>query len=240
MKSLITSLLLILVTYGAWAQNQPVDASTFNMRTDSLAEHLVSLAMNNPRIQYQANLAAQFNELYKKSKTAWLSAIIIQGNLNEYSINESAEAKAANLFPRYNFGVNIPLSIFTGSVHQTRSDFYKSQAMADQVEVERRTVRKEVLVAYETYVTDKRLLVLEEQVVSDWHIIFLRTEERFRKGEVTLESFYSSTRIYNDELNKEVQLTGTIASSAAELEELIGMNLEDAIQMYNDQKRNGK
>jgi outer membrane protein TolC len=210
------------------------------MRTDSLAEHLVSLAMNNPRIQYQANLAAQFNELYKKSKTAWLSAIIIQGNLNEYSINESAEAKAANLFPRYNFGVNIPLSIFTGSVHQTRSDFYKSQAMADQVEVERRTVRKEVLVAYETYVTDKRLLVLEEQVVSDWHIIFLRTEERFRKGEVTLESFYSSTRIYNDELNKEVQLTGTIASSAAELEELIGMNLEDAIQMYNDQKRNGK
>jgi len=83
-------------------------------------------------------------------------------------------------------------------------------------------------------------LVLEEQVVSDWHIIFLRTEERFRKGEVTLESFYSSTRIYNDELNKEVQLTGTIASSAAELEELIGMNLEDAIQMYNDQKRNGK
>jgi outer membrane protein TolC len=240
MKSLITSVLLILIIVGVQAQNQPLDASTFNMRTDSLAEHLVALAMNNPRIQFQVNLAGQFNEMYKKDKSLWLNMITIQGNLNEYSINESSEAKNANLFPRYNFGVSIPLGIFSGTIHQTRSDYYKAQAMDAQVDVERRTVRKEVLINYQTYVTDKRLLELEQQVVNDWHIIFLRTEERFRKGEVTLESFYSSTRIYNDELNKEVQLTGTIASASAELEDLIGMNLEDAIQMYNSQKRDGK
>jgi outer membrane protein TolC len=108
--------------------------------------------------------------------------------------------------------------------------------MIEEVEVERRNVRKEVLINYHNYLMNKRLLELQEQVISDWHIIYLKAEDKFRKGEVTLESFYSTTRIYNDELNKEVVLTAAINNSAAELEALIGMNLGDAVQMINDHK----
>jgi outer membrane protein TolC len=238
MKKLIAGIISCLLLYGAHAQTQPVDASTFNVGVDSMAEGLVALAMNNPRIRYNADLAEQFNEIYRRSKIAWLDAITIQGNLNEYSINESASEKAANLYPKYNFGLNIPLGLPWTTIHQTRSDFAKSQAMIEEVEVERRNVRKEVLINYHNYLMNKRLLELQEQVISDWHIIYLKAEDKFRKGEVTLESFYSTTRIYNDELNKEVILTASINNSAAELEDLIGMNLGDAVQMINDHKAN--
>jgi len=235
MKKLIASIFSCLLLYGAHAQ-QTYQTATFNVQVDSLAEGLVALAMNNPRIRYNADLAEQFNQIYRRSKIAWLDAITIQGNLNEYSINETSAEKAENLYPKYNFGVNIPLGLPWVTARQTKSDYAKSQAMLEQVEVERRNVRKEVLINYHNYIMNRRLLDMEEQVIGDWHIIFLKTEEKFRKGEVSLESFYSTTRIYNDELNKEVTLTASINNSAAELEDLIGMNLGDAIQMINDHK----
>jgi outer membrane protein TolC len=238
MKKLIASIFSCLLLYGAHAQSKTYETSTFNVGVDSLAEGLVALAMNNPRIRYNADLAEQFNQLYRKSKIAWLNAITIQGNLNEYSINENAAEKAANLYPKYNFGLNIPLGFPWVTSRQTKSDYAKSQAILEQVETERRNVRKEVLINYNTYIMNKHLLDLQEQVITDWHVIYLKSEDKFRKGEVTLESFYSTTRIYNDELNKEVVLTASIKNSAAELEDLIGMNLSDAIQMINDHKAN--
>jgi outer membrane protein TolC len=236
MKKLIASLFSCLLLYGVHAQSQTYETATFNVGVDSLAEGLVALAMNNPRIRYNADLAEQFNELYRKSKISWLNAITIQGNLNEYSINENAATKASNLYPKYNFGLLVPLGFPWTTSRQTKSDLAKSEAMQEEVEVERRNIRKEVLISYHNYIMNKRLLSLQEQVISDWHIIYLKTEEKFRKGEITLESFYSTTRIYNDELNKEVTLTASINNSAAEIEELIGMNLADAIQMINDHK----
>ena len=238
MKKLIASIFSCLLLCGALAQSKTYEASTFNVGVDSLAEGLVALAMNNPRIRYNADLAEQFNQLYRKSKIAWLDAITIQGNLNEYSINENAAEKAANLYPKYNFGLNIPLGFPWVTSRQTKSDYAKSQAILEQVETERRNVRKEVLINYNNYMMNKHLLDLQEQVITDWHVIYLKSEDKFRKGEVTLESFYSSTRIYNDELNKEVVLTASIKNSAAELEDLIGMNLSDAIRMINDHKAN--
>jgi outer membrane protein TolC len=240
MKKLIASIFSCLLLYGAHAQSQTIDASTFNVGVDSMAEGLVALAMNNPRIRYNADIAEQFNQLYRKSKIAWLNAITIQGNLNEYSINENAAERAENLYPRYNFGLNIPLGFPWVTSRQTKSDFAKSQAILEQVETERRDIRKEVLINYHNYIMNKQLLELQEQVISDWHIIYLKAEDKFRKGEVTLESFYSTTRIYNDELNKEVVLTADISNSAAEIEDLIGMNLADAIQMINDHKASAR
>jgi outer membrane protein TolC len=239
MKKLIASIFSCLLLYGVHAQ-QTFQTATFNVQVDSMAEGLVALAMNNPRIRYDADLAEQFNQLYRRSKIAWLDAVTIQGNLNEYSINENAATKASNLYPKYNFGLNIPLGFPWVTARQTKSDLAKSVAMQDQVEVERRNVRKEVLIDYHNYLMNKRLLDLEEQVIGDWHIIFLKTEEKFRRGEVSLESFYSTTHVYNDELNKEVTLTASVNNSAAELEALIGMNLADAIQMINDHKASAR
>jgi outer membrane protein TolC len=237
MKRLISTLLALMMLFGAHSQqSQPYTTASFNPNVDSLAEGLVALAMNNPSIRYDENLAGQFNYIYKKSKTAWLNAIVIQGNLNEYSISESAADRASNLFPRYNFGVQVPLGLFINDAKQTKSDLYKAQAMSTQVEVERRNIRKEVLIAYHDYLMNKHLFALEQQVINDWHIIYVKAEQKFTKGEITLESFYSTTRIYNDELNKEVTLTAAIQDTESTLEALIGMNLGDAIQMINDHK----
>lgn len=241
MKKLIASILSVLTLYGAQAQ-QTYETQSFNMAVDSTAEYLVSLAMTNPRIRYNQDLAEQFYWIYKRSQIGWLDAILIQGNLNEYSLNakNNAALEQASLYPKYNFGVNIPLGFPWVTTRQIKSDAAKSQAMADQVEVEKRAVRKEVITNWQNYLMNKHLLALEEQVISDWHIIYLKSEDKFRKGEVTLESFYSTTRIYNDELNKEVTLTAQINNSAAAVEELIGMNLGDALQQYAIHKQQSR
>jgi len=231
------TLVSMLLFYGAWSQQtRSLTTTNFNPNVDSLAEGLVALAMNNPSIRYDENLAQQFNYLYKASKTAWLNNIVAQGNLNEFSISDPSSAKTANLYPRYNFGISVPFGMFINNPKLTKSNYYKYQATISQVEVERRTVRKEVLISYHNYLMNKQLLALQQQVINDWHIIYIKNEQKFTKGEITLESFYSTTRIYNDELNKQVVLTAAIQDAEAQLEALIGMNLNDAIQMINDHK----
>ena len=210
---------------------------TFNPNVDSIAESLVALAMNHPSVHSSENFANQFKYIYMRSKTAWLNTVVFQANANEFTIanlTASDQNKYNTLYPRYNIGLTVPLGIFINNPKQTKSDYYKYQSTADLIDVEKRNLREQVLNAYHSYIMNKQLLSLSQQLVHDWELIYLSNEDKFKKGEISLDVFYSTTRIYNDQLNRQITLTTAFQNDEARLENLIGMNINDALVMIKN------
>ncbi|MBS1603373.1 MAG: TolC family protein [Bacteroidetes bacterium] len=244
MKFCTLVLMGLLLCAGSYGQSEK-NASNYNPNVDSVAEALVAMAMNNPSIKSNINLAKQFQYLYKASKTSWLNNIAIQGNVNEFSFknnNANDPLKASTQYPKYNFGVVIPFGMFINNPKQAKADYYKYQYALEQVNVEKQNVRREVLLNWNDYKMNKALLGQHQQLVNDWRIIHVRNEQKFSNGEISLEAFYNSTKTYTDELNKQENLNSALRATAAKLEALIGMNIEDAltqisIRRESDQNR---
>lgn len=218
---------------GAQAQNTQKNAAAVQtMPDDSIAEALVVLAMNNPSIKSAEFLSAQSMYLYKQSKTTWMNNILVQGNLNEYSINQGSSIdplKQSTQYPRYNLGIILPLGMFVNSPKQAKADYYKYQFTVQQVEVEKHNVRRDVLVNFHDYAMNKRLLSQHQELVNDWRIIHQKNEQKFTNGEISLDAFYNSTKTLTEEMSKEENLHDALKVSEAKLEILIGMNVEEAI-----------
>ena len=242
MKYFILTLTFIFVFSFAHSQaTQKYNALNFNPAIDSIAEGLVALAMNNPSIRSAENFALYNQFSYKVSKTLWLNNITAVGNLNEFSLKQNSSSNQLQYaqYPRYNFGVIIPLGIFVNNPKQSRADYYRFQAAVNQIDVEKRSIRREVLINYQDFLMNIKLRDLQQQVLHDWEVIYAKNEEKFTKGEVSLESFTNTSKMYNDELDRQVGLSSALKTAEAKLEALIGMNVYDAIQQIrsrNDTK----
>ena len=238
MKNFMGTLCSLLLFFAGYSQGTPKYTTTsYNPNVDSVAEALVALAMNNPSVKASENFAQQFKWLYRASKTSWVNNIVLQGNLNEYSFNQNSSSadplKQSTQYPKYNFGVIVPIGIFINNPKQVKADYYKYQFAIEQVNVEKQNVRREVLINYHDYTMNKLLLSQYQQLVNDWRIIHLKNEQKFSNGEITLEAFYNSTKTYTDELSKQANLNDALKTSEAKLEALIGMNIDDALTQIN-------
>ena len=237
MKNCTLVLIGLLLCAGSYGQSQK-NASNYNQNVDSVAEALVAMAMNNASIKTDMMLAQQFKYLYKASKTSWLNNIAIQGNVNEFSFKNSSTSdplKQSTQYPKYNFGVVIPFGIFINNPKQAKADYYKYQFAMEQVNVDRQNVRRDVLINWQDYKMNKNLLAQHEQLVNDWRIIHIKNEQKFSNGEISLETFYNSTKTYTEELNKQETINSALRTTAAKLEALIGMNIEDALTQISVQ-----
>jgi outer membrane protein TolC len=238
-KFTVAFLSLILFIAGYGQERARYTTMTYNSNVDSVAEKLVAMAMTNASIRSAENLSEQFKYLYKASKTSWLNNIALQGNINEYSFNQNNAAdplRQSTQYPKYNFGVLVPIGMFFNNPKQVKADYFKYQYALEQINVEKQNIRREVLINYHDYMMNKDLLAQHQQLVNDWRIIHLKNEQKFSKGEISLEAFYNSTKTYTDELSKQANLTDAVKVSSARLEALIGMNVEDALAQINASK----
>ena len=237
MKKLIV--LVITMSYVTCVLSQKVypterDASNFNPGVDSIEEGLIAMAMNNPQIRATENSARSLGYEYSKSKTIYLNNITLSGNLNEYSIKEFSNSNiynGATLYPRYNIGVNIPLGIFINNPKQTKADYYRYQAGVNQIDVDKAAIRRNVMLNYEEYKMNEKLVAFQQEVLQDARLLFAKYEEKFQKGEVTLETYTVASRSKNTEEVRFLNVERDLKASEAQLEALIGMRLDDALVM---------
>jgi len=234
MKKLIITLIACSIMSGVYSQNPGINAVNFNPAVDSVAEALVQLAWNNPQIKSTENLSQQFEYIYKRSKTLWMNNLTFSANLNEYSIQEFNNPNIYNgntLYPRYNFGVFIPMGLFLNNGKQTKSDYYKFQSTLADIDAQKLLIRRNVLLYYEEYLMNKKLVAFQQEVVQDARVLFTKYEEKFQKGEVTLENYLIASKSKNTEEVRFLNVDRDLKASETQLEALIGMRLNDALEM---------
>ena len=240
MKLILTAILFFFtVTVGAQGND--------SLSVDAVAKGLADIAMNNSNINKvsEANVkAAEYN--YKAQQTAWLDNFRASGNLNEFTLKRTIGAPLDDnqlgraFWPRYNFGVGVPFGIFVNHPKQTKAQYYRYQAEVEQLNATKQNLGLETMTMYYNYVRTQRLYELQEEAVQDASFAFTKTEERFSKGEVDLEVYTVSSRRYNTERATKVSLERDLQVAKAQLEAVLGMPLQTALQQVRSGRRPGQ
>ena len=208
---------------------------------EKVAEGLVVLAMENPQIKSAENSSMQMKYSAARSKTAWLNQIAVSGNLNEISIKNfsgNTDPLRQNLlYPRYNVGVNLPVGLFINNRKQTLSDEYRYKSSTNEIAVVKQNIRHDVLVGYENYLMTQNLLSLQYAVLKSAEVLFLRTEDKFGKGEITLDAYTVANKSFVDEKVKTLTLERNLRVAEADLEALVGMRMSAALDRISGKKQ---
>lgn len=239
MKVLLAVIFLLATLQGAAQVTSTADSLGAVPKTDTIIERLVAMAYENARLSAVENTTISAEYEWRRSKTAILNNIVVAGNLNEISLKQSGGSadplKQSTQYPRYNIGVVLPLGIFINNGKTTKANYHRYEAMVDQVNMEKQAIRREIQVAYDNYILSKQLLILEDEALSDAELLRKSQEERFRNEEISLEAYLASNRAYNLERVKKLNLQHEITVLAAQLEQLIGMRIEDALSQIRTQ-----
>ena len=198
-------------------------------QTSEFEEKLVQLAWRNhpgnEALRREVNIAG-YN--VKQANTSWLDNIRLTGNLNEFTLDKTSDPWGrAAFFPRYNIGASISLGTFFNvpyTIKRNREALIISQA---NVNAQKLTVRNTVLKLYNEFVMRERIYKLQSQALLDNETSHKLAEQRFRRGEIDFETYSTSLGGYNDVMVSQLQAERDYKNAKLDLEQWIGMRLED-------------
>lgn len=228
MKMLI---LLLVISTPLFAQN--VDYNKIILPEGSqgseFEERLVQLAWrnhpSNEAVRREVDVASYDVKL---SNASWLENIRITGNMNEFTINKAADPFGrAAFFPKYNIGASISLGTFLTTpytIKKSKEILVISQA---NVNTQKLAVRNTVLKLYNEFQMRERIYKLHSQALLDNETSHKLAEQRFRRGEITFETYSLSLGSYNDVMVAQLQSERDYKNAKLDLEQWIGMRLED-------------
>jgi len=231
---LVAIIVLMLIT--VYVKAQQVDYNTIilpgSAKGIDFEEVLVRLAwQNNPQNEIlKERLAVAESELIQ-ARWKWLEQIRVTGNLNEFTINPTPEnADRAAFFPRYNISAYFTLGNFVFDPQEAKLKRHERSIAEESINGQKLALRAEVLRRYQIYLTDQELLRIQGENVTNVQSMYQLAEQKFSRGEITLENFNSVSDRYNAEKMKMANYESSIKISKINLEELIGVNLEDVIR----------
>lgn len=226
---------LVMLAVGHFAQAQKVDYNAIILpktATDiDLSEKLVQLAwQNSPSTEIlnrQLNIA---NYDVKLAKRDWLNHVLISGNLNEFSIKSFTSDNpnpVASYYPRYNIGLSFSLGNLFNDNLKTKIQREEMQIAIQNLNKEKLAVRADVLSKYQIYVSNRELLRIKNQIMTDSYSDFKLKEQSFSRGEISLLDYNIALDRYNQQLIAKVQAEKDLELARIDVEQLIGMKLSD-------------
>ncbi|MGN7824469.1 TolC family protein [Chitinophaga sp. 22536] len=238
MKKMLTTVLVMCMSIFAFAQLQKKDTAVLlKLPADPVTvarfkEKLVELALQNPDISQYA-IKKEINKYEKNmAGAAWLNHFTAAGNLNEFTIKGNSNNNInTNYYPRYNFGVMLPLGNLIKIPNDIKRVKAEGRLLDKQREAEAMALKGKVLEAYEEYAANKKLYELHMPLMEDALQNFNQAEEKFRAGDpaVPIEIYKSSYSAYNGEMVKHIQLEKVLRQSKLILEALVGTTLENVM-----------
>jgi len=206
--------------------NPFVDNIKETEKDDIMRKRILELALQNSDKKisdYQTDIAKQQIGV---AKSQWLNTIFASSYWNEFSISPPAKDQFNFYYPKYNFGVNIPLGIFISApknVKIARTQYHIAQ---ESEKIKILSIKNEILSKFEDYLMFKRQLTIQTLVSDNEYNAFLQVQKKFRAGEVTIVDYNKELQTYNDELVKKITLAHNLALAKLSIEEMIGVDLD--------------
>jgi outer membrane protein TolC len=210
----------IVFTFSAGAQRiSSLDTA------NSVEEKLVELALNGPLVK-AADHQNRVNELQlQRAKNVWMNLLAVSLQYNDQSFNKPGTVPGQYIYPKYFFGLNIPLGTILSrtDVKSARESIEISRNNQEQL---KRTIRAEVLSLYRQYQAQGELINLQNELISDMNVELGQVEEKFGKGTITIEVYNAAQKAKNDETGKLINLRLQQELIKLEIEKMIGTSLE--------------
>lgn len=226
-------LVILLLVISTPLLGQTVDYNKIILPESSQAtefeEKLVQLAWrnhpNNEAVRRELNIA-EYD--VKQSNVSWLDNIRVTGNVNEFTINKAADPFGrAAFFPKYNISATISLGTFFTTPYTIRKSKEARVIAQTNVNAQKLLVRNEVLKMYNEYLMRERIFKLQTQSLLDNETSHKLEEQRFRRGDITFDLYSTSLSSYNDALRAQLEAERDFKNAKLDLEQWIGMRLED-------------
>jgi outer membrane protein TolC len=229
-------LFLVLISTSLLAQR--IDYNSIILPSDAkeieFSEKLVQLAWeNNPdnQVLHHQVKAAEFG--VKIANRTILNQILATGNLNEFNVNPPASAQFPIFYPRYNFGATISLgNLFSDPIKAKRAK-EETEIAKQNVNSQKLKLRAEVLRRYQIYLTTSELLKIQTDALEDALASFSLVEQKFKNGSATIAEFNNMLENLNTRKIQKLTSERDFNISKIDIEELIGIKLEDVIRNSN-------
>ncbi|TWF42435.1 outer membrane efflux protein [Chitinophaga polysaccharea] len=231
-------LLFLLVAFtGTIAKAQQADTAVLlRLPADQptvarLKERLVELAYQNPQLK-EIDFKKQISKYEEnKAKASWLDMLTAAGNLNEFTIKGSGTTNNNTLYPRYNFGVMVPIGHLISIPNDVKIAKANGKALEQQKETGKLALKAAVLRAYEDYAANKQLYELQLPLLEDAYNHYKQVESRFSKADqnTQVETLNEAYRLYNAEMVRKVALERDVKQSKIALEGIIGSTMEEVL-----------
>jgi outer membrane protein TolC len=242
----LTALFVFAATANAQVLNSKTKADstievkrTIKDNADTAIERkLIELAMAGPAYR-SSNHQLKINEQeLKKAKNAWLNLLSLSYSVNDQTFNKSPDPTGSNTFvyPRYNFGVTIPLGIIFSQGSQIKTAREVVAYTKDQQAVLADNIKAAVLSKYREYREYNTLIVIQSELVNDVMANATQAEENFKNGNITVDIYLSVLKTKNEELAKSFNLKLQQELLKIEVERMIGVPLESVLHPAPESK----
>jgi outer membrane protein TolC len=201
----------------------------FEGLTDSVEIKLVDLALRSPayRASGEENI---LNELaLKRAKASWLNLLSISTSYNDQSFTK-ATPTTTYVYPKYFFGVNIPLGIIFSQGNQTKTARESLKLSKIKQEEVARSIKGDILSKYKQYRNLDSLRVIQSEMLNDVLPMASKSEDDFKKGKITVDVYTATQKIKSEEQAKNLNLKLQQELLKLEIEIIIGVPLETVIR----------
>ncbi|MFM9840185.1 MAG: TolC family protein [Cyclobacteriaceae bacterium] len=222
--------LLLLICLPWTTQGQKIDYNTIilpsNAKDIPITEKLVQLAWtNNPsnQVLYDQVRVAEYNK--KLARRNFLNQISATGNVNEFNINPPPGV--AIFLPKYNFSATLSLgNVFSDPIRIKRAQ-EETEIALKNVDSKKLLIRAEVLRRYQVYLSFKELLKIRTEALEDAYASFSLMEQKFKNGQTSIIEYNSALENHNMRKADKIVAERDFVISKIDIEELIGVKLED-------------
>jgi len=219
----------------AFAQSGGKTGSTYLSARDTsvildIREKLVQLALQNPGFEIADRKINVAEFQLKKAKGDWLAAINANINLNEITINPSANNQL--FFPLWNVGVSVPLNYFSQNRYLNKiakENVYIANAEKNE---KYRMIRTKILTRYEDYLMYKEMLELQNRATQDAYLTYRQREGDFKDDIIAFDEYNKAFAIYKEQQDKRLKSQRDFNVSKLDIEEMIGISMDELLQQY--------
>lgn len=210
-------------------------AQSPQMRPDStikdIRQRLIELALPGPDMEIADRNEIIAQQQLQRSKRTIMNQLIVTGNLNEFSIKGSQPTQnQANLFPRYNIGLQLPLGVmFTRAKDIRVAEQNVAIAHAERSKAYGE-IKAIILKNYEDFLMYSALLDVQTKSTSAEYLNFLKVESDFENGAATEDAYNDALKKYNEEMTKKINTQRNREIARIEIEKYILVPLDDVIK----------